>query len=47
MDFLIGVQSFVDAEGEIQKQAYIYPSGGRKMRGTCPKTLGQEAGVQE
>lgn len=44
MDFY-GVQSFVDAEGEIQKQAYIYPSGGRKMR-TMPKDFRTEAGFK-
>ena len=44
MEFF-GVQSLVNQEGEIKKQAYIYPSGGRKIR-SMPKAFHTEAGFR-
>ena len=40
-----GVQTLVDKQGEAKKQAYIYPSGGRKIR-TLPKAFHTEAGFR-
>ena len=37
------VQTFVSIDGTVKKQAYIYPSGGRKIR-TFPKDFHTEAG---
>jgi len=39
------VQTLVDANGDAKKQAYIYPSGGRKIR-TLPKAFHTEAGFR-
>jgi twinkle protein len=40
-----GVQTLVGQDGEAKKQAYIYPSGGRKIR-TMPKAFHTEAGFR-
>lgn len=40
-----GVQTMVNADGESIKQAYVYPSGGRKVR-TLPKSFRAEAGLK-
>lgn len=39
------VQTLVGQDGEAKKQAYIYPSGGRKIR-TLPKAFHTEAGFR-
>ncbi len=44
MDFY-GVQTLVGQDGEAKKQAYIYPSGGRKIR-SMPKAFHTEAGFR-
>ena len=40
-----GVQTLVGQDGEAKKQAYIYPSGGRKIR-SMPKAFHTEAGFR-
>ena len=40
-----GVQTLVGQDGEPKKQAYIYPSGGRKIR-SIPKAFHTEAGFR-
>ena len=39
------VKTMVNADGESVKQAYVYPSGGRKVR-TLPKSFRAEAGLK-